>query len=58
MPVKLFRLLRVRLSTVVPEPAIRVTEALLGERLKSTKWKAIVDVVWDRVPFVPVTVTE
>src|SRR5467141_298147 len=37
MPVKLFRLARVRLSTVVPEPAMRVTEALLGVRVKSTK---------------------
>jgi len=45
MPVKLFRLARVRLSPVVPEPAIRVTEALLGARVKSTKWKVIIDVV-------------
>jgi len=45
MPVKLFRLVRVRLSPVVPEPAIRVTEALLGARVKSTKWKVIIDVV-------------
>ncbi len=57
MPVKPLRLARVRLSRVVPEPATRVTEALLGVRLKSTKWKVIIDVVWDRVPFVPVTVT-
>jgi hypothetical protein len=45
MPVKLFKLARVRLSKVGPEPAMSVTEALLGVRLKSTKWKTIGEVV-------------
>jgi hypothetical protein len=59
VPAKLFR--PVRLTEVVPElcPTSRVNDDEgSAVTVKSTTWKTIEPVVWMRVLFVPVTVTE
>ncbi len=57
VPVSPFRAVTV-IVEVPGEPALMVAGLTApAAMLKSTTWKSMVAVVWDRVPLVPVTVT-